>query len=127
MSDQIEHRRGPDRRRRPRGGRRADDLQGYTPLVMVIDPDSRRRDVSEAILVKLRFAVAPVDSVEKAVTIAQALRPEVIVASAEDAAKIRVQLPRHEGIPIVAVDEQTRETDQLIEAVRRAIRESSPV
>lgn len=127
MSDSMEQRRGPDRRRRPRGGRRGTDLQGYTPLVMVIDPDSRRRDVSEAILVKLRFAVAPVDSVEKGVAIAQALRPEVIVAGEEDAAKVRTLLPRQEGIPIVVVDDQARETDALIEAVRRAIREASPV
>jgi DNA-binding NtrC family response regulator len=94
---------------------------------MVVDSDSSRRDVSEAILAKLRFAVAPIDSVAKAVSIAQALRPEVIVTSVADAEKIRALLPRADGIPIVALDDDTRVTDALIEAVRRAIREAETV
>jgi CheY-like chemotaxis protein len=127
MTAPIEQRQGGDRRRRPRGGRRPGDLQGYTPLVMVIDPDASRRDVSEAILAKLRFAVAPVESVEKGVSIAQALRPEVIVTTEANVEKIRMLLPRNEGIPIVALDDETRVTDALIEEVRRAIRDASPV
>ena len=76
----------PDRRQNARGGRRADDRDGYAPMVVVIDVDATRLDISEAILAKLRFAVAPFDSVDKALAAMRALRPEIIVAR-EDAAK----------------------------------------
>ena len=46
------------------------------------DDDSRRRDISEAILAKLRFAVAPFESVDTAIAAMPALRPEVVVARA---------------------------------------------
>src|SRR5579884_3584471 len=70
-----------DRRRAPRGGRRPGDQAGFAPLVMVIDADDRRRDLTDAILAKLRFAVAPVASIEKAIAIAHAMPPSVIVCA----------------------------------------------
>jgi hypothetical protein len=122
MNARSDKRLGSDRRRKPRGGRRATDATGTTPLVMVVDPDARRSDISEAILAKLRFAVAPVDSVDKAIVAIQSLNPEVIVSS-EDVRRIVALVPAATGIPIVAIDEDTRTTDALIEAVRRALRE----
>jgi len=45
-----ERRIGRDRRRLPRRGRRPGNVPGFTPVVMVVDSEARRRDISEAIL-----------------------------------------------------------------------------
>ena len=37
-------------------------------MIVVIDDDPRRRDISEAILAKLRFAVAPFESADQAIS-----------------------------------------------------------
>lgn len=120
-----EHRQGPDRRRRSRGGRRADDSAGFSPLVLVADEDPDSRVICEAILAKLRFAVAPVDSVDKAVTVIATLRPDVIVAHARDTMPLqRAAWPS--GVPFVTVTDSLREPEALVEAIRQAIRNSSP-
>ena len=121
----TDKRQGPDRRRRPRGGRRPEDVRRFTPLVMVVDSESRRRDISEAILAKLMFAVAPVESADKAVSIIRALHPEVIVAGERDAQRIRELVPADAGIRILSLAEGTRVTDALIDAVRRSLHEPS--
>ena len=113
--------RGPDRRKHPRGGRRDEDTQGFTPLVMVIDRDPNRRDISEAILAKLRFAVAPVESVQKALSVIRALAPAAIVGHADEIRQLRAALPL-ETIPFVAVTDEMARTDQLIDVVRAALR-----
>jgi CheY-like chemotaxis protein len=121
----TEKRQGGDRRRLPRGGRRPDDVRGFTPLVMVVDSEARRRDITEAILAKLMFAVAPVESAEKAISILRALNPEVIVASEQDAKRIRETIQLDDGIAIVAVSDDTRVTESLIETVRQSLRTRS--
>src|SRR5437660_7165776 len=117
---QTPERRGPDRRGRPRGGRRASDRPGFAPLVLVIDPDPHARNTSEAILAKLHFAVAPVESVEKAVTVMAALRPEIIVASESDIDSLR---RRGIAAPFV-ITYQGQDADTLVEDIRRALREA---
>src|SRR5262245_29888088 len=89
MTDAPERRLGPDRRGRPRGGRRANDQAGYSPLVLVVDRDPHGRETCEAILATLRFAVAPVESAEKALSIMAALKPDLVVARESDAALLR--------------------------------------
>ena len=85
---------------------------------MVIEPDANRRDVTEAILLKLRFSVIPVESVEKALSLTGAVRPNVIVCPPLDAEAVREGLVRGE-IPVVAVPD---EPDELIENIRVALR-----
>jgi CheY-like chemotaxis protein len=118
-----ERRQGPDRRRRPRGGRRPTDIAGYSPLVMVLDSDHRRRELSEAILAKLQFAVAPVETVDRAIAIAHALRPSVIVCPTADTAAIRERL--RFDVPVVAVGNDVEVTEALVEVVRAALRAAS--
>ena len=123
MSATADHRKGPDRRKQSRGGRRAEDRPGFAPLVLVADEDSSSRDMCEAILAKLHFAVAPVDSIDKAVSIIATLRPDVIVVHARDTTAVqRAAWPT--GVPFVNVTEEMREPDALIDAIRRAIRTS---
>ena|SRR5712692_8321236 len=120
MPDTTERRDGPDRRRHPRGGRRTSDRPGFAPLVLVVDRDPAGREMSEAILAKLHFAVAPVDSVEKALTVMTALRPDVIVAREADVARLRDRASL-DGAPIVTTDRGI-EPDKLVEEIRRALR-----
>ena len=87
---------------------------------MVIDSDHRRRDLTEAILAKLQFAVAPVDSVQKALSVAHALRPSLIVCAPEDVARVREGLRM--DLPVVPVAAELAVTDALVEVVRAAIR-----
>jgi DNA-binding NtrC family response regulator len=118
-----EHRKGPDRRKQSRGGRREGDRPGFAPLVLVADEDSSSRDMCEAILAKLHFAVAPVDSIDKAVSIIGTLRPDVIVVHARDTTAVqRAAWPT--GVPFVNVTEEMRDPDTLVDAIRRAIRTS---
>ena len=116
MTDASERRNGPDRRGRPRGGRRTTDQAGYSPLVLVVDRDAHGRDTCEAILAKLRFAVAPVESAEKALSLMAALRPDIVVVRESEAALLR-------GIstPLVVM-EPSQEPLALIEEIRRALR-----
>jgi CheY-like chemotaxis protein len=93
--------------------------------VVVIEHEPTRRDVTEAILLKLRFSVVPVESVEKALALTTAIRPDVIVCPASDAEELREGLI-NPNIPVVAVTDQAGtvpdEADVLIENIRFALR-----
>lgn len=116
-----ELRQGPDRRREPRGGRRPGDTPGFAPLVLVADEDASSGDMCEALLATLRFAVARVDSVDKAVSVISTLLPDVIVARARDVSPLqRAAWPS--GVPFVTVTDGLREPGALVEAIRQAIR-----
>ena len=121
-----EFRFGPDRRQFARGGRRATDPAGYAPMVVVIDHDATRLDLSEAILAKLRFAVAPFATVEKAIAAMQALRPEIVVARPDAVHKLRDRLPVDRdgrAIPLLSLTAELAEPIALIEALRQLIRQ----
>jgi hypothetical protein len=116
-----EQRLGPDRRKLARGGRRPTDKTGFAPLVLVADEDDETGHMCEVILAKLRFAVARVDSVDKAITVLGTLRPDVIVARARDVSPLqRAAWPS--GVPFVSVTDDIQEPDALVQAIRRAIR-----
>src|SRR3954468_18238372 len=101
-----ERRGGPDRRHSPRGGRRPEDPQGYSPLVLVADDDANNGARCVAILSRLRFAVAPAHSVEEAIRVMQALRPNLIVARLADEPALRAEMARDPSIgniPLIAL------------------------
>jgi DNA-binding NtrC family response regulator len=120
---------GSDRRRRSRGGRRSVDRGGYTPMIVVIDDDSGRRDLAETILATLRFAVAPFESAEQAVSAMRALIPEAVVAREAVANAIRGLMPNDRGgqpIPLLAVTDNLAAPDALVEALRLLLRSNKP-
>ena len=120
-----EKRRGGDRRRFSRGGRRMSDIQGYTPLVFVVDARPSDRDACEAILAKLRFAVAPFDSVEKAKRAMEGLKPDLVLVAKEHIDDVRDSVPagRNDSpLPILPLPEGEVSMASLIEEVRRALR-----
>ena len=128
MSDHTsERRQHTDRRNVPRGGRRPGDPQGFAPLVLVADddPDGGARCV--AILSRLRFAVAPAHSVEEAVRVMRALHPDLIVARLRDEAVLRAEMqadPSIGDIPIVALTPDNDHPADLVEEIRRAMRDA---
>lgn len=121
----MEQRQGFDRRRRPRGGRRDTDASGFSPLVMVVESDGNRRTITEAILARSRFAVAPVPTVDAALAICRGLAPTVIVCNAGDASQLRAGL-HPLVIPLVASDADAAGLDGLLEDLRAAIRGTRP-
>ena len=116
-----ESRQGRDRRRAPRGGRRPDDVPGLAPLVFLVDEDRTSGDLCETLLATLRFAVARVDSVARAVTVISTLLPDVVVARARDVSPLqRAAWPS--GVPVVTVTAGLRQPTALIHAIRTAVR-----
>ena len=115
MIPPTEFRKGPDRRRKARGGRRAEDTEGFAPLVMVVGEERANLEKAEAILAKLKFAVSTNGNVPDAVRVIPELRPDIIVVE-----------PRHESIfraatnvPIVC---SRNNAEALIDDIRRALR-----
>ena len=121
MAHILEHRRGPDRRRQPRGGRRANEAGGFAPLVLLVDEGAGAVNRSEAILAKLRFAVATSASVEEALRVVPTLRPDLIVAVERDAERLRTEAPQHVPVVVLAPD-MADSPEALVEEIRRAIR-----
>jgi CheY-like chemotaxis protein len=118
VSTHVEKRQLPDRRARSRGGRRPTDRRGATPLIVVADEEPGSRATCETILAKLNFAVAPVESLPKALEVMAALRPEVVVAKVRDASLLIQQ----SLAPVVVVTEEMSDPDVLVEAIRQALR-----
>jgi PleD family two-component response regulator len=125
MSAMVPDRRaGEDRRRSPRGGRRPGDVEGFAPLVLVADDDVSTSGRCEAILAGLRFAVAPARSVEEALRVMQALKPNLVVAHLKDEAGLRAGMAQESmtDVPIITVTPEISEPTVLIEAIRRVLR-----
>ena len=124
MSPISDRRDVPDRRRTPRGGRRPGDPEGYSPLVLVAGDDAESGARCVAILAQLRFAVAPAHSVEEAIKVMQALRPNVIVARPEDEPALRAQMaadPVIGDVPMITLTSETEAPEKLIHAIRKAL------
>jgi CheY-like chemotaxis protein len=110
-----------DRRRQSRGGRRAGDREGFAPLVMLVGDEPSVMDRSEAILAKLRFAVTTSPNVDHALRVFPQLKPDLVVVSEGDSARVRGSAPPN--VPIVVMDGRLQaDSDALIEAIRRALR-----
>ena len=113
-------RQGPDRRQRPRGGRRTSDQPGLAPLVLLVDEDPDNGQRCEAILGKLRFAVAPARTLAEATRVMDALRPNLIVGHLSDPEALRRAAPEH--VPVVILEDALSAPDAMIAEIRRALR-----
>jgi len=121
MAEAFEHRQGPDRRRLPRGGRRAEDVAGFAPLVLVVGKGETAVAQSEAVLARLKFAVTRSGTVEEALRVMAGIRPDVVVAESDAASRIRLEAPEH--VPVVEMNGDMRQNpDALVEGIRQAIR-----
>lgn len=121
MAHLPEQRRGPDRRRQSRGGRRASDRDGFAPLVMLVGDERHALERAEAILARLRFAVATAATVEDALRAIPDLKPDLVVASEWDGAVIRAR--GRQRVTLVVMDRRTQADPQaLIEKILKTIR-----
>jgi hypothetical protein len=121
MTEQTELRRGTDRRRQPRGGRRPSDGDGLSPLVMVVGDQAEVGDAVGAVLAKLKFAVVPATSADEALRIMTTMPPDIVAATADNAARIRLERPEHNVV--VVINGGMRENAQLlVDEIRSAIR-----
>lgn len=82
---------GADRRRVPRGGRRATDLPGQYPPVLIVDSSDEARSPCVRYLKRFGFQVEEATSGEQAVAAMDAVQPHVIVA----------ELAPHSGSPLM--------------------------
>ena len=124
MNDYFQ--RGPDRRRVPRGGRRATDVAGLAPLVLLLGRGESVVAQAEAVLARLKFAVTTTGTVEEALRIMEGIRPDVVVAEPESASRLRLEWPEH--VPVVEINGEMRTNpDALVEAIRQAIRANQVV
>ena len=125
MTPDRERRGGPDRRSNPRGGRRPGDMMGYSPLILVADPDAGNGARCVAILAKLHFAVAPAHSVEEALKVLEALHPTLIVARLSDEPALRERMainPESADIPIITMTAENDDPAVLIDEIRAVFR-----
>ena len=117
MSTPSEGRRDQDRRRAARGGRRPHDRPGTTPLVLVVGNGGAPQRESETILRELKFAVAPASDVSEALRVVEGLQPDLIVAPADDASRLRGT-----GVPIVEYTSSDAADGGLVKRMREVIR-----
>ncbi len=141
MEPTSERRLGPDRRRRPRGGRRDTDAQGFAPLVLAIDEDADGGGIREAILISARFAVAPARSIDEGLRVMRALRPELVIAHVRDMRRLSEAIigdPVTAEVPLLAVIDDAQQKEgadladgyiattatpaMLLEEIRRVLR-----
>jgi len=120
MSSTSQRRAQPNRRKAVRGGRTPSDLPGFAPLVLVVGDGRDPRSEAEAILGKLRFAVAPAADVSEALRVVKSLQPDLIVAGPQDASRLRAE--GSVAVPIVEYDSREAAAVALVERLRDAIR-----
>jgi len=90
---------------------------------MVVGNHAAVGDAAGAVLARLKFAVVPAASAEDALRIMQTMRPDIVTANAEDAARIGRDHPN--GHAVVVVEDAMRDNAQLlIDQIRAAIRSS---
>jgi DNA-binding response OmpR family regulator len=101
--DPAERRHAPNRRRVPRGGRRALDVPGRYPPVLVADSDDGARGVCVRCLERFGFQVEQAATGEAVVAIVERCRPHVAIAELtlprDDEFQARM---RAHGIPYIA-------------------------
>ncbi len=87
---------------------------------MVVDDDPESGSRCEAILSKLRFAVAPARGVDEALRIIATIHPDLIVAREGDAPQLRMAVPQH--VPVVVTLDRHVAPETLVEEIRKALR-----
>jgi hypothetical protein len=90
----------------------------------VADDDANSGVRCVAILARLRFAVAPAHSVDEAIKVMEALRPNLIVARLRDEPALRERMaanPAIGDIPLLTLTEENDAPQLMIDAIRKAL------
>jgi DNA-binding response OmpR family regulator len=89
-------------------------------LVLLVDEDADSGQRCEAILAKLRFAVAPAHTLAEATRVMDALRPNLVVGRVSDPEALRRVTP--DGVPLVIVTDALTAPEAMVAEIRRALR-----
>jgi hypothetical protein len=87
---------------------------------MVVDEDAESGSRCETILSKLRFAVAPARGLDEALRIIATIHPDLIVARAGDASRLRSAVPPL--VPVVVTPDGNVSAETLVDEIRKALR-----
>lgn len=88
---------------------------------MLVGKDAEVMGLAEAVLAKLRFAVSPATSVSEALNAIPTLRPDIIVADRDDAARIRREAPELQSV-VVMTEAMRGAPLALVDRIRDTIR-----
>jgi DNA-binding response OmpR family regulator len=88
--------------------------------VLLVDEDADSGQRCEAILARLRFAVAPARTLAEATRVMDALRPNLIVGRVTDPDALRRAAPGE--VPVVILNDALSAPDAMIGEIRRALR-----
>lgn len=92
--------------------------------MLLVDGDEDSNTRCEAILAKLHFAVAPTRSVEEAIRVMEALRPNLVIARVADAAALRQATAA--DLPVVILGDDLLDPEALVNEIRRELRTRRP-
>ena len=120
----IQQRPGRDRRQHPRGGRRPTDRPGCGPLILVVEPDAKRRALCEATLERLKFAVAAFPEAKPALAALSWFSPDVVVVDRREAYAFRAAVPTPPlgAPPLVEFSHDVESDEEVVDAIRVALR-----
>ena len=90
---------------------------------MVVGDHAAVGDATGAVLAKLKFAVAPSNTVEDALRVLTTLQPDLILANADDAARLRREWPEYRAV-LVVTDDMREDPYVLIAEVRKLLKPS---
>lgn len=117
----TEQRQSPDRRKQPRGGRRPEDRDGFAPLIMLVGDRPGTGELAEAVLAKMRFAVAISRGADDALESLASLRPDLVIAGDADARRIRLEAPEYRPV-LEMTDAMRQDPHSLIDSIRQTLR-----
>jgi hypothetical protein len=120
-----DRRRGGDRRKHPRGGRRPGDRTGFAPLVFLVTREPSDLQFWEALLLDRQFAVVTCNGFGPALEASKVLRPDVILAGPREIAPLRDRLAaalNGARPPILELVSTPNLVEPVIEAIRCGLR-----
>ena len=91
---------------------------------MVVGDQEEVGDAVGAVLAKLKFAVVPAASADEGLRIMTTMRPDIVAATSDDAARIRMERPEHNVV--VVINGAMRDNAQLlVDEIRSTLRATS--
>jgi DNA-binding response OmpR family regulator len=93
-------------------------------LILVVEPDAKRRAQCEATFERLKFAVAAFPEAEPALEALSWFSPDVVVIDRREADAFRQAVPvaPHAAPPLVELSHDVESDEAVVDAVRVALR-----
>lgn len=89
--------------------------------MLLVGDDEPVTSMAEAVLAKLRFAVTTSKTVDDAIRVLAGLRPDIVVAGAADANRVKREAAGKLSV-VVMTDDMRENPEVLIPAIRETLR-----